>query len=594
MSTNTRTGNTLLESGFFAPCRLATTGANVALSGLAAIDGVVPIEGDRILVKDQADPTTNGIYAAASGNWVRTTDAAGNAQFFDGMAVIVAQGATNASLTFLCTTADDPVVVGTSLLTFASQQAVANALAQATSTTSAALTTGAKTFAIQAGKNFSAKQWLLIYETSNPDNNLLAEITSYSGTTLVVNVAATAGAGGPFTDWTIVLTNTPAAAGRQPPIGTGNVTGPGSAVDGNVALFDGTTGKLIKDSGKQLGTLASRAALLYGDAGAKTIPAAALADGAAPLPFVAAQTADNLALSNDGTNPNSDIQITAGRVRDDSDATNLQLAATMLKRIDTAWAAGGLVGTRKGMLLAGSSWLASKTYHLWLIGALGLAVTQFARTANVATLTITAHPLGVGGTIRVLGVGSGFDGVAAITATGANTGSYANTGADVGATAAAATADGFDIGATQQDAQGYPAATLPAGFTVKQCLGSITTDGSKNVIAFVQIGDRFLLKSSVAVDLSGLAILPVPVGVSVEAELNARLTTTGPNGSCNIFSPLRNAPGATAMLFSTSGIIYAIMARAFTDTSARVEFDLVNATVTVCTLGWRDPRRRLF
>lgn len=32
-------------------------------------------------------------------------------------------------------------------------------------------------------------------------------------------------------------------------IGTGDVVGPGSAVSGNIVLFDGTTGKLIKDSG---------------------------------------------------------------------------------------------------------------------------------------------------------------------------------------------------------------------------------------------------------------------------------------------------------------------------------------------------------
>jgi len=36
------------------------------------------------------------------------------------------------------------------------------------------------------------------------------------------------------------------------PTGTGDVTGPASAVDGNFASFDGTTGKIIKDSGKKI------------------------------------------------------------------------------------------------------------------------------------------------------------------------------------------------------------------------------------------------------------------------------------------------------------------------------------------------------
>jgi len=37
--------------------------------------------------------------------------------------------------------------------------------------------------------------------------------------------------------------------------GSGDVTGPGSSVDGNIALFNGTTGKIIKDSGIQVSSL---------------------------------------------------------------------------------------------------------------------------------------------------------------------------------------------------------------------------------------------------------------------------------------------------------------------------------------------------
>jgi hypothetical protein len=240
---NTRLGNTLLESGFFPPCRAATTAA-IALSGLQTIDGVALIDGDRVLVKNQADATTNGIYAASTGNWVRTSDAAGNAQFFDGMAVVVAQGTVSGGLIYICTATDDPVVVGTSSLTFADQAGVAQAGQKATSTTSLAIGSGTKTWTTQAGKNFSAKQWVLAYSTSNPDNNLLAEITSYSGTTLVANSVATSGSG-TITDWTIVLNNTPAAAGRSPPVGFGNTTGAGSATAGGLVSFADTTGKVL-------------------------------------------------------------------------------------------------------------------------------------------------------------------------------------------------------------------------------------------------------------------------------------------------------------------------------------------------------------
>lgn len=54
--------------------RLATT-ANHGLTGLAAIDGVTPIAGDRILVKSNTSAPENGLYVAAAGAWARSPDA---------------------------------------------------------------------------------------------------------------------------------------------------------------------------------------------------------------------------------------------------------------------------------------------------------------------------------------------------------------------------------------------------------------------------------------------------------------------------------------------------------------------------------------
>lgn len=117
---NSVNGNTLLFTGFFPPCRAATTGSAITLAGLQTLDGIALNAGDRVLVKDQADQTTNGIYAVNSGNWVRTSDALSSAQFYDGMSVVVSQGTQNAATIFICTTTDDPVIIGTSLLTFLS------------------------------------------------------------------------------------------------------------------------------------------------------------------------------------------------------------------------------------------------------------------------------------------------------------------------------------------------------------------------------------------------------------------------------------------------------------------------------------------
>jgi hypothetical protein len=254
MSINSITGNTLLTAGSFPPVRTASTGSpvNPSTGGLLVVDGVPLVAGDRVLAKDEANPVNNGIYAASTGPWVRTTDATGNTQFFSGMAVTVALGAVNAGQTFICTCPDDPVVVGTSLITWASQQAVATATQTATSTTSLAIGTGSKIFTVQAGKAFQVNQWVLIQEQSNPANQMLGQVTAYVGTSLTVNVTATGGSG-THADWTIVLTNSAAAAGYQPPVGSGNVTGPGSSTAGHVATFADATGKVLADGGAIVG-----------------------------------------------------------------------------------------------------------------------------------------------------------------------------------------------------------------------------------------------------------------------------------------------------------------------------------------------------
>jgi hypothetical protein len=53
--------------------RVATT-ANITLSGIQTIDGVLLVAGDRVLVKNQSTTTQNGVYDAASGAWARSAD----------------------------------------------------------------------------------------------------------------------------------------------------------------------------------------------------------------------------------------------------------------------------------------------------------------------------------------------------------------------------------------------------------------------------------------------------------------------------------------------------------------------------------------
>ena len=100
-----------------APARVATTGSNITLSGLQTIDGIALAAGDRVLVKDQTDPTTNGLYNAATGPWTRTIDGNNNSQWSQGVMALVTQGNTN-NFTLWIMTAANPITLGTTNLTW--------------------------------------------------------------------------------------------------------------------------------------------------------------------------------------------------------------------------------------------------------------------------------------------------------------------------------------------------------------------------------------------------------------------------------------------------------------------------------------------
>jgi hypothetical protein len=123
-------GTNLPEDAWFSPVAVATTGANISLAaGSQTIDGVLVGQynsGDprvqRVLVKDQADQTTNGIYnATADIPWARAKDANDNTQWAQGVQVLVTQGATMAGAFFRVTSAgtNGQIVVGKTQLTFA-------------------------------------------------------------------------------------------------------------------------------------------------------------------------------------------------------------------------------------------------------------------------------------------------------------------------------------------------------------------------------------------------------------------------------------------------------------------------------------------
>lgn len=102
--------------------RAATTAAGTLATGFAngsVIDGVTLATGNRILIKNQATASENGIYVvAASGAPTRATDADASAEVTPNMTVYVEEGTTNADTAWTLTT-NAPITLGTTGLTFA-------------------------------------------------------------------------------------------------------------------------------------------------------------------------------------------------------------------------------------------------------------------------------------------------------------------------------------------------------------------------------------------------------------------------------------------------------------------------------------------
>ncbi len=81
------------------------------------IDGVVLATGDRILIKDQAAGTENGIYTVnAAGAPTRATDADSGTELVNA-SVYASEGTANGDKQFVCTT-DSPIAVGATSITF--------------------------------------------------------------------------------------------------------------------------------------------------------------------------------------------------------------------------------------------------------------------------------------------------------------------------------------------------------------------------------------------------------------------------------------------------------------------------------------------
>ena len=157
--------------------KCATT-ANITLSGLQTIDGYTTLAGDRVLVKNQTNSAENGIYAAASGAWTRTTDMDVWSEV-PGAYTVILNGTTNGNSAWVCT-ASDTGTIGVTAMPWVQFSGVSTYYA-GTGLTLAANTFSITNTGVTAGTYGSASQ------TLTAQVNAQGQLTSLSAQSIAIN-----------------------------------------------------------------------------------------------------------------------------------------------------------------------------------------------------------------------------------------------------------------------------------------------------------------------------------------------------------------------------------------------------------------------
>jgi hypothetical protein len=135
--------------------------SNITLSGGAPslVDGVTVSVDDRVLVTGQSTGSQNGIYqvqtvgTGSNGTWIRSTDTNATGELEAGTIVMVTEGTTYADTQWKLTT-NNPIIIGTTALTFEQNSAYAFGNIYANGTAVLANSVGS-TVTFTAGNNIS-------------------------------------------------------------------------------------------------------------------------------------------------------------------------------------------------------------------------------------------------------------------------------------------------------------------------------------------------------------------------------------------------------------------------------------------------------
>jgi hypothetical protein len=426
-----------------------------------------------------------------------------------------------------------------------------------TSTSLITIGTGSKVFTTQTGLAYNGAR-VRAASAANQNNFVIGPAT-YSGTTLTIEVDQTGGSG-TFTDWLFSVAGSIGPAGPVGPVGpigptgasgtgAGNVVGPTSAIADHVAVYNGTTGTIIKDGGKTIAELAGAAKItttstppvgatdgdmwfeddtgllfVYYDDGSSA--QWVMTGGGVPAtPRPARGQLGGLTLSTAGSS--ATFSVAAGEAADSSNAY-LMVLSSALSKTTSAWSVGSAAGALDAGAIAINTW-----YHVYLIK----------RTDT--------------DTVDVL----------------------------------------ISLSATT------PA--LPASYTLFRRIGAIRTDGASQWTKFVQRGDEFVLDTPVQ-DISVSAqpassvdyVLPsAPLGISVQVILHVYMTNAavasllvrekaladvapGPTIVATVINPVSNIPITAANVRVWTNTTQTVTARA----------SAASTTLRLMVVGWVDRR----
>jgi phage-related tail fiber protein len=164
--------------------RAATATAGTLASSFAngsVIDGVTLVTGDRILLKNQASGSENGIYTVnASGAPTRATDADASNEVPPGMVVPIAEGTTNADTLWILTT-NGPITLGTTALAFSKIPLGGGGQTKFTATGPASSTT---TWTIT--HNLGTSDWTYMLRDATTNAEVIADVVATDNNTTTV------------------------------------------------------------------------------------------------------------------------------------------------------------------------------------------------------------------------------------------------------------------------------------------------------------------------------------------------------------------------------------------------------------------------